>query len=159
MFNKEARLVADELMSRDKAKTLPDGIGYKITQGMITQEIMEQVRDVNVTPAYHSIADLEAQRLLQEKDQIANPAIDNLGLLLRHKILVPTDVNPNDAFKRAVNLAKEKKFQDARHELYAWQENIIAEGTPVEDAAAKMNELVEQYDDQVKETTNKNRKV
>src|SRR5262249_34693041 len=102
MFNKEARLVADKLMSRYEAKTLPDSIGENITSGMIRKEIKDRVRDVNVTPAYHSIADFEAQRLLREEDQIWNPAIDNLGLLLRNKILVPADVNPDDAFNRAV---------------------------------------------------------
>ena len=53
------------------------------------------------------LADFEAESLLQEeKNQVGELEIDKLGLLLRHNILVPADVNPEEAFDTAVNLAK-----------------------------------------------------
>jgi hypothetical protein len=98
---------------------------------------------------------LEADELLQEEDQMAQPADDRLGVLLRDNILVPADVNPEDAFNRAVKLARKDAFQAARRELYAWQEDVILRGQPADAAAARMNELVGQYNGLVKEATEK----
>jgi hypothetical protein len=165
MFNKEMRLVADKFKSLEKTREdgadqdedLPDDIKYSVSAEMIAREkIKVYGEDINIVPAYHSIPNFEAQRLLQEEDQIGNPAINNIGLLLRHNILVPADVNPDDAFDTAVKLAKKRAFQAERHELYTWQENMISGGTPVEVAAIKFDELLRQYNDQVKETTNRN---
>jgi hypothetical protein len=67
----------------DKSETLKltdelkDVIPYELSRLTLSREVEQQgkAKNVNVLPAYHSIADFEAERLLQEESPIGNPAI------------------------------------------------------------------------------------
>ena len=144
----------DNIKDKSETLNLSQEIPYKLTILILSQEQQSKAGfGVNVLPAYHSIADFEADKFLLEEDQRGDQHINNqrLGLLLRHIIDIPTDVNPENAFDTAVKLAEKDSFKAARRELYAWQEDIISRGFSVEDAARKADELVKQYNDKVRE--------
>jgi hypothetical protein len=71
MFEKKVRLLAEGFPTG----IVPTDEAYNVTPQILSQEY----GDFNVIPAYHSIADFEAEGLLQEEDQKAQPALDRLG--------------------------------------------------------------------------------
>ena len=155
-------------LEKDLEKTIP----YAFTRILLT--LSETVRtkiemnnynldNITILPAYHSILDFEADKLLKEinyendgkdlkgDDDLYVNENPYLGLLLRHKIIVPSDINLQNALNDAIKLAKKDSFNEARKELYTWQDEIASRGIPAIDAAKKMDEMIYQYKGHVKD--------
>jgi hypothetical protein len=165
IFGRQMRNVEEKSETLNLTDEAKEVIPYQSTRLILSQEQQSRLqnegyniyRNVIVLPAYHSIADFQADKFLLQENQKGDQDINNqqLGVLLRHKIIVPTDINPENALDTAVRLANRETFKAARQELYAWQEDIISRGFSVGDAATRLDELLRQYNNQVREATNR----
>jgi hypothetical protein len=110
--------------------------GYQLTGMLLARE----PREIDVVGAYHSTSafhkDYPAESDLNKKARI--------GYLLGQRFAVPKG-DPETALKKAVKLARLDEFKEHRLAMYDWQQKVIADHIPGEDAVRKMDGLLAKY--------------
>ena len=76
---------------------------------------------------------------------------ETLGLVLTQRFLVPkaTGKSYRETLKKAVKLASRDDFKEKRAQLYRWQEQIIENDIPNDEAVEEMEQYLKQYNDVV----------
>ncbi|MBS1857951.1 MAG: hypothetical protein JST11_21460 [Acidobacteria bacterium] len=108
--------------------------GYHMTGMVLAGE------SVDVVAAYHS-ADA-FRKDYPEETEADKKAF--LAYLLGQKFAVPKG-DKEEALKKAVKVARLPEFQEHRFAMYDWQQKVIVEGTPPEDAVRRMDLLLARY--------------
>jgi hypothetical protein len=110
--------------------------GYLLTGIMLAKE----VQNVDVVAAYHSGESFEGD--FPVETEAGKQA--RLGHLLGLRFAVPKG-DPEEALKKAVTVAKLPEFQEHRLSMYDWQEKMVDKSVPLEEAVARMGEMLSKY--------------
>ena len=68
---------------------------------------------------------------------------------------MPDDLDGEEALVRAVKLSNNTDFRENRQALYDWQWKVLKQEKTPEEAIEQMNQLVERYNERVKEAMGK----
>ena len=149
----EIREIGDD--ASDAVKEVQEALGYQLTRRVLAQEPVKDlppgVTRADVVAAYQSELDFQADfKLEHRKDDVAR-----LGLLFAQKLAVPDDLDGEEALVRAVKLSNNTDFRENRQALYDWQWKVLKQEKTPEEAIEQMNQLVERYNERVKEAMGK----
>jgi hypothetical protein len=110
--------------------------GFQMTAIVLARE----PREIDVVGAYHSTSafhqDYPVESDLNKKAYIA--------YLLGQRFAVPKG-DPETALKNAVKVARLDEFKEHRLAMYDWQQRVIAENVPANEAVTKMEGLLAKY--------------
>lgn len=125
---------------------------YRVTPWILAQELPQSQPGLStpiVVAAYSSEADFKRDftLILGSKEFEAT----YLGVLLVQRLAFPI-VKPDDenTLKKTIDLAKNPHFSQKRRNLYAWQENIINQGSTAKEAMGELEELIDAYNQEIK---------
>ncbi len=104
--------------------------------------LAKEVRDVDVVAAYHSESAFHAD--YPEENDLNKQAY--VAYLLGQRFAVPKG-DPEEALKKAVQVAKIPEFKEHRAAMYAWQREMIEKKIPPLDAVKRMDELLTKYNE------------
>jgi hypothetical protein len=149
-------------------------LGYQLTRRVLAQEYRLKKdlipnTSVTVVSAYTSEEDFEADMFLdritaqeQSQEDDRNEYL-KLGVLLRHKILVPyykdkgnifdetSEKASEKAFEKALNLVKnDEEFKASRQEYYKWQEDCMNRGYTPKEMEEEMDQMILMYGNAVR---------
>jgi hypothetical protein len=133
------------VLANDKPSLLPPG-----------------VTDVVAVAAFQSEQEFNACYRLQSTDgrtddqRSTDERRSALGFLLGQKLAVPDDENPEQALRKAIELAgKNDSFREHRRRLYEWQEAMVRDQVRPEVAVKEMDQMVASYNRCVQKATQK----
>ena len=112
--------------------------GYQLTGLMLARERAADV--VDVVAAYHSEYAFH-EDYPEENDRTKQAYV---AYLLGQRFAVPKG-DPEDALKKAVQLAKDTEFKAHRAAMYEWQGTMIAQKKPALEAVQHMDRLLKNY--------------
>ncbi len=70
--------------------------------------------------------------------------------LFERRLDMPIVMHPHQTYQKAIALAHDSKYQQARRSLFAWEDQVIAAGWPTESAVKKLEQLVDAHDDLIR---------
>ncbi|MFX1283226.1 MAG: hypothetical protein ACFFB5_06205 [Promethearchaeota archaeon] len=147
---KGINLDAKEIVDESKRSNLAEEEYYDITRQILALEqpiLPKNVSYVNVVAAYRSRRKCILDFQNKENEITKKP---RLSFLIGQKIAIPEFSSPRKAIDEVLSLVRKDDFRRKRRELYEWQEKMISKDIPVESAVIEMNELVQQYNDIIK---------
>jgi hypothetical protein len=120
---------------------------YATTRMMLKQEFTSKTSEAGnpVRPVVAFQSERELQRSVQSD---VRGGVERLGMVFKHKFFVPDSAieSHTDLLRRAVDLARDAEFINARRALYDWQEGVIAKGYTDEEAVGVMRGLLGEYE-------------
>lgn len=120
---------------------------YYMTRIVLAQEGLPPIPDsvskvwaMAAYPAMNYYADDRHLRTEEDRREVLN-------MLISNRFLVPDDsaIDPDDLLKEAIQLASKDETRKKREALYKWQDTIIEEQIPPDEAIREMEDLLEQY--------------
>jgi len=139
------------VLANDKPVVLPHGVTDVISVAAFQSE-----EDFN---ACYRLQSADGERPAQSPDeQRSTPSPDErrsaLGFLLGQRLAVPAEDSPEEALRKAIELAKDNdSFRENRRRLYEWQEAIVRDQIRPEVAVKEMDQLVASYNRSVQKAT------
>jgi hypothetical protein len=141
---------------------------YNLTMQVLAEAAQQEVENSPSAPvimaAYQSketaFRDYEVTPDTAADRQVGDDAQEDLqrrvAALFETRLLIPDDDDAEECLSRAIQLARDPSYQQARRSLYAWQDDIMAKGWSPDQAIAlfeerldRHNELVQQHARQV----------
>jgi hypothetical protein len=151
-----------EFADRREAARQTGQDAYWTTKRFLQQKLENKQRrsEIPIRPvvAYTSQEEWEKEFKPQKQKPTSKSAIitpksiqanvDRMAFLFRHEFLVPdSDSEPHiDVLRRAVELAEDPEYKEARGALYDWQEKLVSMGGTGEGAIVDMKKLLAKYD-------------
>jgi hypothetical protein len=114
--------------------------GARVNGYYLTGVVLAKEHSVDVVAAYHS--SYAFQKDYPEESDANKEAY--LAYLLGQRFAVPAG-DKETALKKAVEVARLPEFQEHRLAMYEWQQKIVAEHVPPEDAVRQMELLLSRY--------------
>lgn len=146
-----------EMFDQVSAETRDDDMAYAVSALLLAdpqhRPKLDDVEPLSVVAAYQSETDAESLHPgMQERAEKAN-----YDFLIAQRIEVPDDEDPEDSLKRAIELANDEKFKQARHDLHAWQDLVTNRGASPNAVIKQLEKLIEDYNAQVAKKAKKRR--
>lgn len=79
------------------------------------------------------------------------------NFLIAQRIEVPDDEDPEDSLKRAIEIANDEKFKQARYNLHEWQDLVTNRGASPDAVVNQLEILIGEYNTQVAKKAKKRR--
>jgi hypothetical protein len=156
---KSVRFDAEQIVREIKEKA-----PYQMTRMALANakpvDLPAGVTDVVSVAAFQSEQDFNTCYRLESPDdrrptQSPDERRSALGFLLGQRLAVPDEDNPEQALRKAIELAKDDSFRENRRRLYEWQEAIIRDQIKPEVAVKEMDQMVAGYNRSVQKATRK----
>lgn len=114
---------------------------------------LDGIEPLSVVAAYQSETDVETLHPgMQESAEKAK-----YDFLIAQRIEVPDDEDPEDSLKRAIEIANDEKFKQARYDLHEWQDLVTNRGASPETVVKQLEILIGEYNTQVANKAKKRR--
>ncbi|MCW8929409.1 MAG: hypothetical protein OQL19_04110 [Gammaproteobacteria bacterium] len=138
-------------IAEDSNTIIPGSDAYQMTRIILSQDDNIQAyrgsSKAIVAAAYQSINNLRKSYILKEheKDDSA------LSICIRNRLVMPVFTSDEEKnFELALELSADNDFANKRRALYTWQEKIANENINLVDALDELEDLIQQYNENVK---------
>ena len=146
-----------EIFDQVSAEARDDDMAYAVSSLLLTdpqyRPKLDGVEPLSVVAAYQSETDVETLHPgIQESAEKAK-----YDFLIAQRIEVPDDKDPEDSLKRAIAIANDPKFKQARRDLHEWQDLVTNRGASPEAVVKRLEILIGEYNAQVTKKAKKRR--